>query len=45
MWATPVVVVAPRLDDLARFGQSGEHVLVQALVAQPPVERFVSGVM
>src|SRR6266851_5502062 len=35
-----IVVVPPGLDDLARLGESQEHVLVQALVAQPTVEAF-----
>ena len=33
-----VVVMAPALDDEPSFGQAGEHLLVQALVAEPAVE-------
>ena len=38
MRTEPVVVVPPRLDDFPRLRQGGEHVLVEALVAQPAVE-------
>jgi len=33
-----VVVVPPPLDNRTRLGQAGEHVLVEALVAQLAVE-------
>ena len=35
-----VIVVPPRFDDLARFDQACEHMLVEALVAQLAVEAF-----
>ncbi len=38
MRAAPVVIVLPRPDDLARFGQAREHMLIEALVAQLAVE-------
>src|SRR5206468_7531651 len=33
-----VVVLAPRLDRLARFGQTAEPVFIEALVTQTPIE-------
>jgi hypothetical protein len=33
-----VVVASPALDDGARLGQAGEHLLVQALVTEPADE-------
>ena len=33
-----IVVVAPGLDDRARFVQADEHVFVKAFVSQPAVE-------
>ena len=38
MRAQVVVVVAPCFDGLARFGETEEHVLVEALIAQLAVE-------
>ena len=45
MRAQVVVVVAPCLDDRARFTEATEHVLVKALVAQLAVERFDEGIL
>src|SRR5579863_632263 len=40
MWPEVVIVVPPRFDDLTRFSQAREHVLVEAFVAQLAVEAF-----
>ena len=40
MRAHVMVVVAPRLDDLARFAQPDEYVFVEAFIAQPAVKGF-----
>ena len=39
MWPYGVVVGAPRLDDPPDLGECGEDALVQALVAEPAVDR------
>jgi hypothetical protein len=40
-----VVIVAPTGDDLPRFGQTEEHMLVQALVPQSAVEAFDESIL
>lgn len=40
MWSVVVVVVLPSLQLLARVEHRDELIDIQALVAQPPVERF-----
>ena len=40
-----IVVVTPRLDGRARFGECEEDMLVEAFVTQAAVERFDEGVL
>jgi hypothetical protein len=36
--AEVIVIVAPCFDGMARLGETEEHVLIEALIAQPAVE-------
>ena len=45
MRANGVVVDAPSFDDVARLGERGEHMLVQALVPQLAVEALHEAVL
>ena len=45
VWSQVIVVVTPRLDGRARFGEGEEDVLVEAFVTQPAVERFDESVL
>ena len=40
-----IVILPPSLEDTLRFDHRREHVRVQALVAQPPVETFDEGMV
>ena len=40
-----IVIVAPGLDDLARFAQADEHVFVQAFIPQPAVEALDESIL
>jgi hypothetical protein len=41
MWPGLIIVQPPAFDDLSRFGQASEQMLVQALVAQAAVEAYM----
>ena len=45
MRAHVIVVVAPRLDELAGFAQPDEHVFVEAFIAQPAVKGFDESIL
>ncbi len=40
-----IVIVPPRIDDLARFRQAREHVLIKTFVAQLAIEAFDKGIL
>ena len=40
-----IVIVPPRIDDLARFRQTREYVLIKTFVAQLAVEAFDEGIL
>jgi hypothetical protein len=41
MWPDAVIIVAPTRDDLPRFGQIQESMLIQALVPESAVEAYM----
>jgi hypothetical protein len=45
VWANVIVVVAPGLDDRARFGEPEEKMFIEALVAKFAVEAFDESVL
>ena len=45
VWPVGIVIAAPGFDDPARHWQAMEHVLVEALVAEPPVEALNESVL
>ena len=45
MWSRVVVITPPALDEVARLAERIEHLLVQALVAQPADEALGEGIL